>query len=86
MSTRRIQKTTGRRVKRSSRTVQRTSDGRWRIARTAAKTTVARPVGAVPSISAEQLEDALDLAEARRRVADADPDDWVPWDETDAGR
>jgi len=37
-------------------------------------------------LAPEGLEDALDLVEARRRVADAGPDDWVLWDETDAGR
>jgi hypothetical protein len=86
MSTRRIQKTTGRPTKKSSRTVRRDSGGSWRIVRTTAKTGTARPTAGAPSVSVEQLEDTLDLVEARRRVADADPDDWIPWDETDAGR
>ena len=37
-------------------------------------------------VAPDVLEDALDLTEARRRVADAGPDDWIPWDETDSGR
>lgn len=38
------------------------------------------PIQLTPS----ELEDLLDLEEARRRVADAAKDDWVSWDEIEA--
>ena len=39
------------------------------------------PIVILPS----ELEDLLDLEEARRRVEDATEDDWVPWDQVEAG-
>jgi hypothetical protein len=39
------------------------------------------PIEILPS----DLEDLLDLEEARRRVEDAAEDDWIPWDQVHAG-
>lgn len=36
-------------------------------------------------MTSSELEDLLDLEEARRRVADTTEDDWVSWDEVEAG-
>lgn len=36
-------------------------------------------------ITPSELEDLLDLAEARQRIADAAEDDWVSWDEVETG-
>ena len=37
------------------------------------------------TLTASQLEDLLDLAAARQRLEDADEDDWVSWEEIEAG-
>jgi hypothetical protein len=33
---------------------------------------------------AEALEDAIDLADARRILAESKPEDWIPWEQVKA--
>ncbi len=62
--------------------------GRWRIPSRKEVIGVVRnvPGSATSFLTPEALEEARDLTEARRRVADAGPDAWLPWEELDAGR